>query len=139
MSDDCIFCQIANKKIPAYRVYEDERSLAFADINPLTEGHVLVIPKNHAANLLEITPGDLAAVHQASQKVAQAVMKALKPAGISVLQLNGAGAGQVVMHYHLHIIPRNPPKDNIKFLNWEIKPGDMKAIEKMANKIKDAI
>jgi histidine triad (HIT) family protein len=139
MSDDCIFCQIANKKIPAYRVYEDERSLAFADINPLTDGHVLVIPKNHATNLLEITPGDLAAVHQASQKVAQAVMKALKPAGISVLQLNGTGAGQVVMHYHLHIIPRNPPKDNVKFLNWEIKPGDMKAIEKMANKIKDAI
>ena len=98
MNEDCIFCQIVNKKIPAYRVYEDERSLAIADINPVNEGHILVLPKNHSVNLLEITPGDIAAVHQASQKVAQAIMKAIKPAGITVLQLNGVGAGQVVMH-----------------------------------------
>ncbi|MCA1988443.1 MAG: HIT family protein, partial [Desulfarculus sp.] len=108
MSEDCIFCQIVNKKIPAFRIYEDERSLAIADINPVTEGHVLVLPKNHAATLMELTPGDIAAVHQASQKVAQALMKSLKPGGIAVLQLNGAAAGQVVMHYHIHLIPRNP-------------------------------
>ncbi len=138
MSEDCIFCQIVNKKIPAFRIYEDERSLAIADINPVTEGHVLVLPKNHAATLMELTPGDIAAVHQASQKVAQALMKSLKPGGIAVLQLNGAAAGQVVMHYHIHLIPRNLPKDNLKFLNWDIKPGDMKAIEKTAAKIREA-
>ena len=135
---DCIFCQIVAKKIPAYRIYEDERSLAFADINPLAEGHVLVIPKNHAANLMEITPGDLAAVHQASQKVAQALMKALKPGGVTVLQLNGPGANQVVMHYHLHLVPRNRPKDGLAILEWEAKPGDMKSIEKTVKKIVDA-
>ncbi len=135
---DCIFCQIAAKKIPAFRIYEDERSLAFADINPLAEGHVLVIPKNHATNLMEITPGDLAAVHQASQKVAQAMMRALKPGGITVLQLNGLGANQVVMHYHLHLIPRNRPKDGLTILEWEAKAGDMKSIEKTVKKIVEA-
>lgn len=132
---ECIFCQIVAKKIPAFRIYEDERSLAFADINPLAEGHVLVIPKNHAVNLMEITPGDLAAVHQASQKVAQALMKVFKFAGITVLQLNGLGANQVVMHYHVHLIPRNRPKDGLTILEWEAKPGNMKAIEKMTRKL----
>lgn len=135
---DCIFCQIVAKKIPAFRIYEDERSLAFADINPLAEGHVLVIPKNHTPNLMEITPGDLAAVHQASQKVAAALMKAFKPGGITVLQLNGLGANQVVMHYHVHLIPRNRPKDGLSILEWEAKPGDMKAIDRMYKKLMDA-
>jgi histidine triad (HIT) family protein len=138
-SKECVFCQIVAKKIPAFRIYEDERSLAFADINPVAEGHVLVIPKNHVLNLQEITPGDLAAVHQASQKVAQAIMKVMKPGGIAVLQLNGAGAGQLVMHYHLHLIPRNLPKDNLNFLNWEPKPGDMKSLDRIAKKLAEAI
>lgn len=135
---ECVFCQIVAKKIPAFRIYEDERSLCFADINPLAEGHVLVIPKNHAVNLMEITPGDLAAVHQASQKVAQAMMKAFKPGGITMLQLNGPGANQVVMHYHIHLVPRNRPKDGLTILEWEAKPGDVKAIEKMTRKLVEA-
>jgi histidine triad (HIT) family protein len=139
MNDDCIFCQIVAKKVPCFRIYEDERSLAFADINPLTDGHILVITKNHAVNLMEITPGDLAAVHQASQKVALAIMKALKPAGITMLQLNGLGANQVVMHYHLHLVPRNLPQDKLTILEWESKPGNMKHIEKVAGKIVAAI
>jgi histidine triad (HIT) family protein len=90
-TSDCIFCQIAAKKIPCVKVYEDERSLAFMDINPVADGHTLVIPKTHAENLMALTPGDLAAVHQASQKVAAAMMKSLEPKGIAVLQLNGRG------------------------------------------------
>jgi histidine triad (HIT) family protein len=138
-SAECIFCQIVAKKIPCFKIYEDERSLAFADINPLSDGHILVIPKNHAVNLMEITPGDLAAVHQASQKVAHAMTKSLKPAGITVLQLNGAGANQVVMHYHVHLIPRNRPNDGLSILEWEAKPGNLKTIERVAKKIVDAM
>ncbi len=136
---ECIFCQIVAKKIPCFKVYEDERTLAFSDINPLADGHTLVISKNHAVNLLEITPGDLAAVHQTSQKVAHAIMKSLKPAGIAVLQLNGAGANQVVMHYHVHLIPRNRPNDGLTVLEWEAKPGNMKAVERHYKKIVEAI
>lgn len=138
MSDvekECIFCQIVARKIPCFKVYEDERTLAFADINPLVDGHILVISKNHAPNLMEITPGDLAAVHQASQRVASAIMRALNPGGVTILQLNGEGAGQTVMHYHVHVIPRNRPHDKLKVLEWESRAGNIKAIEKTANKI----
>jgi histidine triad (HIT) family protein len=136
---ECIFCQIVAKKVPCSKLYEDERSLAFADINPLADGHTLVIPKKHTVNLLEITPGDLAAVHQASQKVANLIMKSLKPDGITVLQLNGAGANQIVMHYHVHLIPRNRPQDKLGILEWEAKPGNMKTIERVAKKIVEAM
>ncbi len=137
--NECIFCQIAAGKIPAVKIYEDERSLAFADINPIADGHILVIPKTHAENLMEITPGDLAAVHQASQKVARAMKEALKVPGITVIQLNGAGANQVVMHYHVHLVPRDRAKDKLKILEWESKPGNMRTIERVAKKIVEAM
>ena len=131
----CVFCEIVNKKIPTFKIYEDERTLAFADINPLTHGHTLVIPKTHSTNLLEITPGDLAAVHQTTQRVGAAIMKAFKAPGLAVLQLNGAAAGQTVMHYHVHLIPRLGAKDKITVLSWPVKSGNMKSIEKNAQKI----
>ncbi|MCB2189387.1 MAG: HIT family protein [Deltaproteobacteria bacterium] len=137
-TETCIFCDIVAGKVPAFKVYEDERSLAFADINPVTPGHTLVIPKNHTANLWEITPGDLAGVHQAAQKVARAMKAALKPAGIFLAQLNGEAAGQIIMHYHVHLIPRNPG-DPLAAMHWEAKPGDMGEIQKLAIKIAEAI
>lgn len=136
---ECIFCQIVEGKVPAVIVYEDERSIAFSDINPVADGHVLVIPKTHAENLMDITPGDLAAVHQASQKVARGMKEALKAPGIAVVQLNGAGANQVVMHYHVHLIPRDRPKDKLKILEWTSKPGNPKTVERLAKKIAAAI
>ncbi len=138
-TNECVFCQIVAGKIPCQKVYEDERSLAFADINPVSTGHTLVIPKTHAENLMDITPGDLAAVHQTSQKIAQAQMKAFKITGVTVLQLNGKGANQLVMHYHLHLIPRNRPKDKLTILEWEPKPGQPKRIAVAAGKIRDAL
>lgn len=138
-SAECIFCQIVDKKIPCHRVYEDERTLAFADINPLAPGHTLVIPKTHVENLMEITPGDLAAVHQTCQKVARAMQQAINAPGITVLQLNGRAANQVVMHYHVHLVPRNRDKDGLTILEWEAKPGNARTIERNANKIAEAI
>ena len=137
--EQCIFCDIIAGKIPCYKVYEDERTLAFMDVNPIAPGHVLVIPKTHYENLLEMTPGDLAAVHQTSQRLAAAIMQALTPGGIAVLQLNGTGAGQVVMHYHVHLVPRNSPKDGLTMFEWTPKKGNTRAIKNRQDKIIEAL
>lgn len=137
--EDCIFCKIAAGEIPCFKVYEDERVLAFEDINPISEGHTLIIPKKHAQNLWEIPEKDLAAIHLASQKVGNAIREALDPAGIAVLQLNGRGVNQVVMHYHLHLMPRASDRPELPVTCWEIKEGDMEAIKKTAEKIAEAL
>jgi len=91
---------------PAERVYEDERVIAFMDIQPVGDGHLLVVPKPHYENLLEADEASLLAVMSASRRLAHALKRALSPAGIGVHQLNGAAAGQTVFHYHMHLIPR---------------------------------
>lgn len=137
--ENCIFCDIVAGKVPCHQVYEDDRTLAFMDVNPLAPGHTLVISKAHYANLLEMTPGDLAAVHQTSQKIAAAIVSALKAPGLAVLQLNGKGANQIVMHYHVHLIPRNRAKDKLKILEWKPKKGNTRSIKNKAEKIREAL
>jgi histidine triad (HIT) family protein len=137
--EDCIFCKIIAGEIPSFKVYEDDNVFAFADINPINTGHTLIIPKNHAENLWEIAPEDLAAIHQASLNIAKAIKKALQPEGIAVLQLNGRAVNQVVMHYHLHLIPRCAGDPDLKMTEWELVPGDMKMIEETAGKIAQAL
>ena len=139
MEEDCIFCKIVKGEIPCFKIYEDDRVLAFADINPISEGHVLIIPKNHAQDLWEIPSEDLTAIHLASQKIIQAMNEVLKPLGVAVLQLNGRGANQVVMHYHLHLIPRVPESPELPVTCWELKPGDMEMIKHTAEKIAAAL
>ncbi|MBW2709149.1 MAG: HIT family protein [Deltaproteobacteria bacterium] len=136
---DCIFCKIINGEIPSFKVYEDNRVFAFMDINPISPGHTLIIPKNHAANLMEISNEDLAAVHKASKKVMAGIVATLQPSGVACLQLNGAGANQVVFHYHLHLIPRIPGEPDLPVSGWEIKPGDMGEIKATAEKISGAL
>jgi histidine triad (HIT) family protein len=136
---ECLFCKIVRGEIPCFKVYEDERVLAFEDINPLSEGHTLLIPKNHAENLWEIPEEDLIAIHRASTKVAHALRTALKPTGVAALQLNGKGANQVVMHYHLHLIPRMSGTPELPVTHWELKPGPMEVIRKTAEKIAAAL
>jgi len=137
--EDCIFCKIVQGEIPSFKVYEDDNVLAFEDINPVSEGHTLVIPKNHAENLFEISSQDLAAVQAASQKVARAIKQALNPIGIAALQLNGRGVNQEVMHYHLHLVPRGGDAPPLPMTQWELKPGDMEAIKQTAEKIAAAM
>jgi histidine triad (HIT) family protein len=103
---DCIFCGIAAGTMPAERVYEDERTIAFLDIFPAADGHVLVIPRAHADDIHSLTPADLSAVAQTAQAMAGRVSGALGADGISIVQANGAAAGQTVFHYHVHVIPR---------------------------------
>lgn len=137
--EDCIFCKIVKGDIPCTKVYEDEKVLAFADINPVTDGHTLIIPKNHAENIWAISGDDLNAVHLAAIKIAHALKVALNPVGVAFLQLNGRGVNQVVMHYHLHLIPRGSEDPELTMTAWELKPGNMQVIEKTANKIAAAI
>jgi len=137
--EDCPFCKIVKGEIPSFKVYENDAVLAFEDINPISDGHTLIIPKRHAENLWEISNEDLTAIHLASKKVAQAIKEALKPAGVAVLQLNGRGVNQVVMHYHLHLMPRNEESTELSVTSWDFKPGEMEAIKETAEKIAAAL
>ena len=137
--EDCIFCKIVRGEIPSFKVYENEQVFAFEDINPISLGHTLIVPKNHAENLWEITPDDLSAIHLASKKIARALRKAIDAAGIACLQLNGREVNQVVMHYHLHLIPRSQNDPELPMTTWELKQGDMDRIKKAAEKIAAAL
>jgi len=102
-----IFARILRGEIPAVTVWEDDAVLAFMDVYPQSEGHVLVISKTSTArNLLEIEPETLATLAAAAQRTARAVVKALAPEGFAFMQFNGEAGGQTVFHLHMHIIPR---------------------------------
>ena len=131
---DCIFCRIVAGEIPSFKLLEDDRVLSFMDINPASEGHCLVVPKAHAPNLFEADDESLAAVVTAARRVADAVRRTLEPPGISLTQANGPAAGQSVFHLHFHVIPRRP--DDELLFNWELQPGDMDAIGKLAERIR---
>jgi len=103
----CIFCQIINNEIPSCKVYEDDKTLAFLDINPVNPGHTLVIPKKHYENIEEISEEDLAAVIASVKKVGRLMKDKLGAAGYNVTLNNGAAAGQDVWHLHFHVIPRH--------------------------------
>ena len=132
---DCIFCKIVAGQIPSFKIFEDEKVLAFLDINPVSRGHTLVIPKAHAENLWEIREEDLTAVHVASKKIIQALKDTLNPIGVACLQLNGRGVNQVVMHYHLHLIPRVEQDRELPMSSWELKPGNQEDIALLARDV----
>ncbi len=103
---DCLFCKIIRKEIPSTFVYEDENVVAFLDIKPVHPGHVLVVPRQHSDGLQDAEPAVLDAWIRATQKVASAMVEALNLQGFNLEQNNGAVAGQVISHLHLHIVPR---------------------------------
>lgn len=135
---DCIFCKIINGEIPSEKVYEDDKVFAFMDINPLNDGHVLIIPKSHAGTIHEIGEDDFLAVMSATHKLAAAVRKALNPDGINLLQLNGKAANQVIPHLHVHIVPRWSG-DGLTVSQWEIVAGNMEKIKSVAEQIKNSL
>ncbi|MBX3702194.1 MAG: HIT family protein [Steroidobacteraceae bacterium] len=106
-----IFARIVRGEIPCHKVYEDADTLAFMDIMPQAEGHVLVIPKVAGEDIHSTPPESLAAAVRTVQKIARAVKQAFGPPGIMIAQLNGAAAGQSVFHLHFHVIPRHAGKD----------------------------
>jgi histidine triad (HIT) family protein len=134
---ECVFCKICEGQLPSMKVYEDERTLAIMDINPLTSGHCLVLTKAHAATLWESDADDLQAAILTAQKVANALREAVKPDGLNVLQANGTAAFQSVFHFHLHLIPRWN-KDG-KGFDWTPVPGDRAHIIAVGERIRDLV
>lgn len=130
---NCIFCKIVKGEIPCVKLYEDAATLAFMDINPVHDGHCLVIPKAHSANVFEVQPEDFAAAARTAAKVAKAVRAAVSCDGINLMQANGEGAGQSVGHVHLHIIPRKNG-DGLLF-NWKPQPGNLNQVAAVAERI----
>jgi histidine triad (HIT) family protein len=131
---DCIFCEIAAGRIPCTKIYEDQNVLAFLDIGPVSDGHTLVITKEHCAKVHECNPQLLAAVVAVLPKITAAVSAATGADGYNVLCNNGTAAGQLVKHLHFHIIPRKT-NDGV-FNHWPAFKYPQGKAEKLAEKIR---
>lgn len=110
----CIFCDIANHKIPSSVVYEDEKVIAILDLSQVTFGHTLVMPKNHVANILEADEETVQACASVVRKLAGQIVSNTRAAGCNILNNCGEAAGQTVQHLHFHIIPRYDESDGIR-------------------------
>ena len=135
-NDNCIFCKIANGVIPSNTLYEDDLFKVILDLNPVTKGHALILPKNHFDDLLSIDEETGSKVLMVASKIATAMKKTLKCDGVNILQNNGEAAGQTVFHLHFHVIPRyvgdtvnlewetgKPSDDELKTIAEEIRAG----------------
>lgn len=134
--DGCIFCRIARGEAPCHRVHEDELTLTFLDLFPVTDGHTLVITKEHFENVFEVTEDALEGVARTSRRVAHGIHRALAPDGLVVAQLNGAAAGQTVFHYHMHLVPRS---EGDGFQLHGRTQGDPRRLEEVARAIASAL
>jgi histidine triad (HIT) family protein len=131
-----IFAKILRGELPCVKVYEDEKALSFLDIMPSAEGHTLVIPKESAETIFDLSDDGAAALMRTTRKVAVAVRKALGVSGIMLFQLNGAESGQSVPHVHFHILPRKTGID-LKLHGRTMQ--DAKTLEPIAAKIRAAL
>jgi histidine triad (HIT) family protein len=134
---DCVFCKIVDGQIPASKVYEDEDSVAFMDIGQVNPGHVLVAVKRHAQDLYALDDAQAAAVARAVAAIARAIRSVFAPEGLSVYQANGAAAGQTVLHYHVHLVPRFAD-DGMTF-TWPVQNPPREALEEYAARIRAAL
>ena len=123
--DDCIFCKLANGDIPTNTIYEDESFRAILDMGPATKGHALILPKDHAMNLFELPDEISSKVLPLASKLGKQMVEKLGADGMNLVQNNGEVAGQTVMHFHLHLIPRY--KEDGQTINWV--PGSPSAEE----------
>ena len=131
---DCIFCKIISGEIPGQVVAQDERTVAFMDINPATRGHALVVPRRHARDLLEIEPADLEATILAAQRLASKMPERLGADGVNLLNSCGRAAWQTVFHFHIHVIPRY--QDDPLRLPWTPHEGDPDEIAGAAEELR---
>jgi histidine triad (HIT) family protein len=134
---DCLFCKIVAGELPATIVAEDDRTVAFMDINPATRGHALVVPRAHTADLLAVAEDDLAACAAAAKRLAARAKDALGADGVNLLNSCGAAAWQTVFHFHVHVIPRYDD-DPLK-LPWIPRGADADEIAAIANRIRGAV
>lgn len=131
--DGCIFCMIANGEIPSTTLYEDEKFRVFMDLSPATEGHCLVVPREHYANLYEM-PDDLAAeAMRVAKKMSITLKERLQADGINLVQNNGEAAGQTVGHFHIHLIPRY--REDGQKIGWVPRETDLDKLHQLSEKI----
>ncbi len=104
--EECVFCRIVKGELPCYRLYESELVLAFLDINPVTRGHALIIPKRHVERLGQLSEEEVKEVFSAAAEIAEASLSALGAKGANFWVNQGSIAGQVVKHFHVHVVPR---------------------------------
>ena len=133
MTENCLFCGIVAGSIPSTQVAENDRAIAFMDINPATSGHLLVVPRTHSADLREASAEDLTAATVLAQSLVARVIDRLDAAGANLLSCIGADAWQSVFHTHFHVIPRY--HDDPLQLPWHPTPGDFDEIKATAAKL----
>ena len=129
----CVFCGIVGGNVPSTTIARTECAIAFMDINPVTSGHALVIPRAHSTDLHDTPADDLAACIQLAQEIADRAVERLGADGVNLLQCSGAAAWQTVFHFHLHVIPRyagQPGRDALG-LPWATAPGVASEIERV--------
>ncbi|WP_238154567.1 HIT family protein [Ornithinimicrobium sufpigmenti] len=132
--DDCVFCGIVAGTVPCAKVTEDETTFAFLDHDPGSDGHLLVVPKRHSADLFEISADDLTATTLAAQRIATAILPVLGAEGVNLFNCSGEAAWQTVFHFHLHVIPRyrDRGKDRLELLFEPGRSADDGAIARRA-------
>jgi histidine triad (HIT) family protein len=130
---NCIFCKIVAGELPATIVDEDQRTIAFMDVNPANRGHALVVPREHSADLLSVDRDDLIAVTLAAQRLAGRAKERLGADGVNLVNSCGAVAWQSVFHFHVHVIPRYEG-DPLR-LPWVPAPGDPEEIAAAAQEL----
>jgi histidine triad (HIT) family protein len=131
---NCIFCKVVAGEIPAEEIDSDERTVTVMDINPATRGHVVVITRSHAANLMELDDEDLLAAMQTVRRVTERLRQTLNPAGFNILHNIGRAAWQSIFHFHVHVIPRY--EDDPLQLPWLPEPADPAELARVADEIR---
>lgn len=134
---DCLFCQIVAGDVPSTRVYEDDDALAFMDITQTVPGHVLIVPRQHAATMFDVDPDAYAKLFSVAHRVAVAVKEGLNAPGINILQNNGRAAGQVIDHLHVHVLAR-AAHDGYR-MNWDDIPATNAELESWATRIREQL
>ena len=134
---NCIFCKIANGEIPSRTLYEDDSFRVILDISPASKGHAIILVKNHAENIYQLSEEDAGKIYVVAKKVATAMQKVLKCDGMNILQNNGEAAGQTVFHLHMHIIPRY--EGDQVHIKWTPKDTADQISEEVAKEIQETI
>jgi len=138
IDDNCIFCKLANGKIPSASIYEDDDFKVILDAAPASRGHSIILPKTHAANIFELPDSYCGKIFKVAKKCGAAIKEAFGYDGLNVLQNNGEAAGQTVFHLHVHLIPRNMD-DGITIKYVPQRDTDDTTIQETADKIKELL
>ncbi len=134
MNDNCIFCKIAAGVIPSATIYEDDMFRVILDLNPASKGHALILPKEHFKNVCDLDEKTAARVLPLAGKIGTAMKKALGCDGFNLVQNNGEAAGQTVMHFHMHMIPRYEGGPHM--VEWEPQAADGEELKVIAEAVK---